>query len=670
MKSAALYPRLAFLGIKKNGRLYLPYILTCVGMVMMFYIVSFLSHCSMLNGMPGGRTMQMLLAFGTVVMAIFSAIFLFYTNSFLIRRRKREFGLYNILGMGKGNISLIMLWETLITYAVSMAAGLALGILISKACELAAVNILGGDTDYSFEILPSSICAALGIFAVIFTLIFLNALRQIHFTNPAELLRSENSGEKPPKANWVAAVLGSILLGVAYYMAITIEDPITAIFGFFVAVVLVIIASYLLFISGSVVLCRLLQKNKEYYYRTQHFVSVSQMMYRMRKNGAGLASICILSTMVLVTLSSTICLFTGEEDMLNKRYPRDVEVNYGTMERIDSSLLEKAVSEALAESGHECSDMLSFSCTFYGGQLVDNRLNLQVEEVVTEGKIITLYVLTADDYNKVTGADVSLNKGEALTYSEDFSYRHDTINIADMITLNTTPAPLPFSGNGNAAANLASSLYIIVDSEETLSELFDIQNEMYGMNASRMYTLVYFNSDENCCGHEGARMNFENRVFRKMRELRPGKDFSISVMSRQVDRADFNSVYGALFLLGIILGTAFVTAAVLIMYYKQVSEGYEDCARFRILRKVGMTDTEIKQSINSQVLTVFFMPLVAAGVHTGFAFPIIYRMLCLFGYKNMGMFALVTLCCFLVFAVLYVVVYKLTSRSYYRIVSE
>ena len=302
------YPKLALTGIRKNGRLYVPYLLTCICMVMMFYIIAFLSMNEGVGAMQGGETLQAMLSFGYYIMGVFSLIFLFYTNSFLIRRRKKEFGLYNILGMGKWNIARILVWESLIVTAVSLAGGLLCGVLFSKLAELVMVRMLGGQAAFNFTVDFSCIVQTVVLFAAIFLLILLKALRQIHVSNPVELLHSENVGEKPPKANWLVALVGAVLLGTAYVLAVTISDPISALVWFFVAVLMVILATYLLFIAGSVVFCKLLQKNKRYYYKTNHFVSVSSMMYRMKRNGAGLASICILSTMVLVMISSTMSL--------------------------------------------------------------------------------------------------------------------------------------------------------------------------------------------------------------------------------------------------------------------------------------------------------------------------------------------------------------------------
>ena len=327
-----LYPKLAWTGIRKNSRLYLPYILTCIGMVMMFYIVSFLSSSEYLASCKGGKDMQMILELGCGVIGFFAAIFLFYTNSFLMRRRKKEFGLYNILGMGKWNIARVLLWETFMIAVISIVVGSVGGILLSKVAELCMINILGAEALFFMRVDTASIGNTVILFSIIFVLILLNALRQLHFANPIELLHSENTGERPPRANWIFAILGAGILGGAYYLAVTLENPLEVIMLFFVAVIMVIVATYLLFIAGSVTICKALQKNKKYYYRTNHFVSVSSMVYRMKRNGAGLASICILCTMVLVMVSSTVCLYVGKEESMRERYPRDINLRAGYKE--------------------------------------------------------------------------------------------------------------------------------------------------------------------------------------------------------------------------------------------------------------------------------------------------------------------------------------------------
>lgn len=328
----SIYPRLAFNSIQKNKKLYTPYILTCIGMVMMFYIVCFLANSDITNAISMSNIVKLIMSLGSIVMAVFSMVFLFYTNSFLIKRRKKEFGLYNILGMGKNNLSKVLISESLIVGVVSILCGLFLGILFSKLSELLFINILGGKISFSFKIDFTVIKYTVILFAAIFLMLLINTLKQIKSSQPIELLRSENAGEKPPKGNYLFAIAGIILLLFAYFIAVSVQTSVEALFYFFAAVVMVIIATYLLFISGSVTFCKILQKNKNYYYKTNHFVSVSSMIYRMKRNGAGLAAICIICTMVLVMISSTVCLYFGSEDSIEKRYPRNFILNSSSVQ--------------------------------------------------------------------------------------------------------------------------------------------------------------------------------------------------------------------------------------------------------------------------------------------------------------------------------------------------
>ena len=327
MMRAGFYPYLAISAIGKNKRFYLPYILTCTGMIMMNYIIAFLTFSDSLSGMIGGEQIKTMLNLGCYVIGTFSVIFLFYTNSFLIKKRKKELGLYNILGMGKKNIGLIIFWETVIIGVVAMLAGLAGGIIFSKLAELIAVNMLKGGIDYTFTISLKAISETAVLFTSIFVLVFLNSIRQVHTANPVELINSVNVGEKPPKSNWAVGLLGAVILAAAYYIAVTIKNPIATILWFFVAVIMVIVATNMLFISGSVQMCKILKKNKGYYYKANHFVSVSSMAYRMKRNGAGLAQICILATMVLVMVTGSACLYFGAEDSLESRYPQDIGIS-------------------------------------------------------------------------------------------------------------------------------------------------------------------------------------------------------------------------------------------------------------------------------------------------------------------------------------------------------
>ena len=537
-----LYPRLAWQGITKNKRLYLPFLLTCVGMVTMTYILLSLASSPILRTFPGGDTMPMILGMGSFVMAAFAVLFLFYTNSFLIRRRNREFGLYNILGMGKGNLAKVLAWETVIMALISIVGGEALGIALGKLFELLLVNIVDGTVQMQFTVSVPATTMTTILYLAIFALLFLRSLVTVCKTNAAALLRSEACGEKPPKANWVFGLAGFLILGAAYYIAVTIKQPLTALAVFFIAVLMVIAATYLIFISGSVVLCRALQKNKRYYYQKNHFISVSSMAYRMKRNGAGLASICILATMVLVMLSSSACLYFGAEDSLKATYPHEFALEVWLENSADMPKLQEALTKAGAAYG---------------------------------------------------------------------------VNVWEKGTVE------PGSGN-------------------TWSAAFDT-------GLSQEQQLALSRAIDEALGDTDITWNY----FRSYR-------------AEAAD--DFYGTYGSLFFIGIVLSVLFICAAVLIIYYKQLCEGYEDQPRFAIMQKVGMTAADIRRSVNSQLLTVFFLPLAGAALHMAFAFPMIRRMLLLFELHNTGLFIATALVSFAVLAVVYTLVYKATSNGYYRIV--
>ena len=667
-----IYSRLALTGIKKNKKLYIPYILTCIGMVMMFYIITFLSSSDMMMNYPGGETMRGILGFGVYVIGFFAVIFLFYTNSFLVRRRKKEFGLYNILGMGKRNIARVMLWETLFIGAFSIAVGMALGVLFSKLAELVMVNIMSMDVTFGVTIDYKAIYYTVVLFAVIFFLILLNSLRQVHLSNPIALLHSENAGEKPPKANWFFAVLGVLILGCAYYLAVTIKDPVTTLAAFFFAVIMVIVATYLIFISGSVAFCKILQKKKNYYYKTNHFVSVSSMSYRMKRNGAGLASICILCTMVLVMISSTVCLYLGKEDSLRERYPRNINVTmtsqiYSDLISQDADDVAKRTFETAENMGYTPVNaidytMLSFVSYVRDGEIVFDKNGFNY----VSGDLWQIFIVSLDDYNRLTGSQENLDEDEVMIYtSKDMDYNYDVLKIKGQEPLNIKKVVTDFENNGVDTMQTIPALYIFVPDLEVQVQKISEQSQDALGNINRFVGYDLEATDQQ-----------QTDVFSEIYDwLRTSQVNSadgsmyVYVEGSANEKLEFFGIYGGLFFLGIILGIVFIFAAVLIMYYKQVSEGYEDQSRFEIMQKVGMTKREIKKSINSQMLTVFFMPLIAAGVHLAFAFPMIYKMLILLGLVNKVFLIMVTVGCFLLFALLYMLVYKITSRAYYSIVS-
>lgn len=679
MREKTLYARLAWTGMRKNRRLYLPYLLSCAGMVLMFYILMGLSGSPVLEHMSGGGSSAIILRLGTVVIAVFALIFLFYTHSFLIRRREREFGLYNVLGMGKGNIARILLWETVITYGLTTGTGLLLGMVLYKLAELGMVRLLQVPVTYTLTVSVSSLLAAAALFAAIHTLILLNGLRQLHGVSAVGLLRSESVGEKPPKAQWVLTAAGAVLLAGAYWLAVSIKEPLAALTWFFAAVLMVIAATYLLFISGSVTLCRGLQRNKKYYYRPQHFVSVSSMAYRMKRNGAGLASVCILATMVLVMISSTTCLYVGQEDAVNARYPRDMDVTvYGRsdhpLDEAEAEQLRQGVESTVFNFGGQTSNVatyreISVSGLPDGGDL---RLGNAGVSAADSTHVIHIYFVPLEEYNAVTGQSLTLEDGQVYVAALRTEFHSDTLSIDGGMTRHVMKREIP-ALVGAAVADITPSLTVVVpDFEQFVPELQSYLTNKYGWYPTATWHYAFDTDlpENQQADMDGVTPNLKDALDDYLAGVSGDWDVGVSVESKAANRADFYGMYGGLFFLGIMLSIVFIFAAVAILYYKQLSEGYEDQSRFDIMQKVGMTKQDIRRSINSQLLTVFYMPLLMAGLHLCFAFPFIHKLLMLFNLDNRGLLIGTTAVSFAVFAVLYAIVYKLTGNTYYRIVAE
>ena len=424
----SFYPRLAIDGMRKNRRMYGPYLAMGALMAAICYILSALSRSDALRTLPGGDNLCMIMALGNVVLLIFSVIFLFYTNSFLIRRRRREFGLYNVLGMSKRNLARILTWETLLTAAIAIAGGLFFGVLLSKLIELAIVKMMDGTATLAFPFDLSALLGTAGGFAVIYALLWLVSVVRVGRSTAVALLRSEAAGEKPPRANWFLSLLGLILLGAAYYLAVSIKNPLDAITWFFVAVVLVIFATYLLMITTSVLLCRVLQKDKRYYYRANHFVSVSSMAYRMKRNGAGLASICILATMVLVMISSTASLYFGKEDSLRTQYPREVNVqlrlaSLSQMEDHNLDLFRTAAQQAVEDCGGEMQDVMDYRYISTTGYPMEDGVEMDWREYEHDSliysKLRDYFFVTEADYEAQTGEQLNIPEGEVALRTYD-----------------------------------------------------------------------------------------------------------------------------------------------------------------------------------------------------------------------------------------------------------
>lgn len=673
-----LYARLAWTGMVKNKRLYLPYGLSAAGMVLMFYILTGLSGSLVLEHMSGGGSSAIILRLGTVVIAVFALIFLFYTHSFLIRRREREFGLYNVLGMGKGSIARILLWETAITYGLTTGTGLLLGVVLYKLAELGMVRLLRVPVTYTLTVSVSSLLAAAALFAVIHTLILLNSLRQLHGVSAVTLLRSESVGEKPPRAQWVLTAAGVVLLGGAYALAVSIKEPLAALLWFFAAVIMVILATYLLFISGSVTLCRGLQRNKKYYYRPQHYVSVASMTYRMKRNGAGLASVCILATMVLVMISSTTCLYFGQEDAVNRRYPHDMAVTvYGGEHLLDAADMEKlreGVESTVFNFGGHTSNTaeyreLSVSGLLDGGDLIVDAAGASTADST---RVTQLHFLPLEDYNAATGQSLTLNDGQVYVAALRMDFPYDTLTVDGEWTFRVMDRDIP-PLSGPFMADITPTLMVVMPHfTQFVQELEDGLSEKYGwyLTATWHYAFDTDLPENQQADMDGTTPNLKDALDDYLSGVSSDWGVGVSVESKAGNRADFYGTYGGLFFLGIMLSIVFIFAAVAILYYKQLSEGYEDQSRFDIMQKVGMTKGDIRRSINSQLLTVFYLPLLMAGLHLCFAFPFIHKLLMLFNLDNRGLLIGTTAVSFAVFAALYALAYKLTGNAYYHIVAD
>ena len=674
---AGFYPKMAVSGMRKNGRLYVPYIATCILMVSVFYIMHLLGFSDILEGFAGAGTARDMLRLGTVVMAVFGTIFLFYTQSTLIKGRLKEFGLYSVLGMNRRNLGKIIFYETLITWFTAVTGGIAIGIGLSKLAELGFRKMIGIGSSYKFIISWQSILTTVIVYSFIFFLIFLNAARKVRFSRAVNLIHSDKTGEKPPKANWFIGITGLLIMLSGYVIALKIEQPLSALIWFFVAVILIIIGTYITLIAGSVLLCRILQKNKKYYYKTNHFVSVSSMAYRMKRNGAGLASICILLTMVLVIMSSTSSLYLNREEVLHNHYPRQINCsanNYGFSEDYEktASKLEDEIIKKTNEFGAEAKDIISISYCDISGYFENGRLDvdinpLEMTTTIDYDKVVVAYFISLEDYNGLTGKVEGLSNGEVLAavngnlpIEDSISIGSETFKVAKKISSN--------EGNlKNIGMNgLVSSLIIVTDDLNGVASSFKDISDYRGEPMLVWEWKFAFDTGLD----ESQEQDLNNRLRSYIRdELYTGDFYLVRSECRSEQREDFVKTFGGLFFLGILLSVIFLVSCVLIIYYKQISEGFEDQSRFGIMQKVGMTKEDIRSSINSQMLTVFLIPIILACVHLATVLPIVHKLLMLFGHNNVPLLLISAGICVLVCGIFYAAVYKVTSNAYYKIVS-
>lgn len=654
MNKKSFFLSLAFTNIKKNGKFYLPYLLTFIGTVAMYYMI----HAISVNEkLPGGDSMRSMLGFGINVMTIFALIFLFYTNSFLIKRRKKEFGLFQILGMEKKHIARVLFCESLLVSLVGIVGGLVTGILFQRLLLMLLLRIARFDVSIKFSIESSAINASIILFGIIFVITFIWNIIQMARTKTIDLLQGERMGEREPKTNWLLAVLGIAALVSGYVMALTVQDPLEALEKFFIAVLLVILGTYFVFIAGSIALLKSLRANKKFYYKTTHFTAVSGLIYRMKQNAAGLATICILSTMVLVTVSTTVCLYAGVEDALRTRYPHDITVLKRDVDvGWDSADLEKKVLKHL-EKYCEVQEYHGYQQFYLDAKLRNGDYQILQDEAYYSSDIHFIYVFTAGDYEEISGEKPDLAPNEVYAYDingrtpEKFHLMSNEFRVKKYLKeMDALDEGVALVGNVHC---------VVVADDETAAK---INKEYREKCPDFMGGQCVYEMNIDVKGSTATQIKAANRVSKKMEE-EVG-----SVECREANREDFYTIYGGFLFLGMFLGLIFVMATTLIIYYKQISEGYDDKVRFEIMQKVGMSQKEVKASIRSQVILVFFLPLVMAAIHVCVAFPMMKKLLSVLNMSNPEPFLWCLLATIGVFTLLYIIVYSMTSKVYYKIV--
>lgn len=656
-RGMGFYWKLALTNLKKNRRVYLPYLLSSAGIILMFYTICALGPGIDQTAMYGGTSVASVMGLGQFVIGLFAVLFLFYTNSFIIKRRKKELGLYNILGMEKRHIAKILFRETLITACVSLILGLGLGILFSRGMFWLLGVILGTSLPITFVIPASAVTTTLVLFGIIFLLTLLYNLLQVTLAKPIELLHGGEQGEKEPKAHWILAIMGALLLGAGYYMAVTITSPLDALLFFFVAVLLVILGTYLLFITGITALLKLLKKNKNFYYKTNHFTAISGMLFRMKQNAAGLASICVLFTALLVTVSTTFSLYTSMDGLLRARYPRNILMSSQAANEAAKEMIRSAVKEESEKLGLTIENVIDRESWNITMARADNSFSTSSESYSSTYAIAEVF--TQSEFQRFSGQNVTLGENQILLFDPAGTFpKSNTLKIdGKEFEIVTSSYQFP---DASTVAQIYESYYMVVKDEKIIEQFLPSDSMLLGPNYSYDFDIAGNDPQDikamaealNTWTFSGDGIEYEYLYF---------EDSATS-------REEFMSLYGGLFFLGMFLGVLFLLGTALIIYYKQVSEGYEDAKRFSIMQKVGMSHQEVKRSIHSQILMVFFLPLLTAVIHLAFAFPMLQKILLIMGLADFQLILFSTLGCVAVFALAYLAIYAITARTYYNIV--
>ena len=669
------YSKFALNNLVKNKRFIIPYILSTIFTIMSFYILSSLAFGDNLNKLPNGiEATKQVLSLGIIVIAIFSTIFLFYTYSFLVKRRVREFGLYSVLGMTKKQIAKILVLETIFIAVTTLVVGIGLGILFDKLMLLILLKLFSATVTFGFSITPIAVVFSVLLFGGIFFLLLLYTVIKIARLRIVALLKDENKGEKEPKSRWILAIIGLALIGYGYYTAQTVQNPIKALTVFFFAVVAVIIGTYLVFMAVSITVLKIMKNNKNFYYKPKNFISVSGLLYRMKRNAVGLANICILSTMVLVTMGTTSALYAGMEKSYNERFPRQLMVAgyHSTSDKLKE--IENNAKLSAKEAGTEVEDMVSYNSVPIVGRLVEDKFNFESNIGIDLSNVKMIVILELKDYNKTANKNITLESNEILLHiDKKGNYNHNNISLnGSDYKIKEKLSEFP-GAIGSAAANIIDTYYVVVkdnkEAEKIAAQLAARMEELSKEDAkSRGIITTGAPTVQNYVAFNIKDTTKEAKVIESFKKLE--KQSGIEIEGKDENKLTFRGVFASFLFIGVFISLIFVTSQVVIMYYKQISEGYEDKGNFEIMRKVGITDKQIKQSIKSQVLLIFFSPLIIATLHTIVAYPFIEKILRLFLITDSSIFLQALAVTIVVFAIFYLIVYAITSKIYYRIIKE
>lgn len=668
-----IFSRLAKQNIRNNKSTYIPYIITCIFCIAMIYMMEFLRDCPTLDqAVRQADEVRMIVFTGEIVVEIFCIIFLIYSNSFLMKRRQKEIGLYNILGLERNHIGIVMFLETIITSIGSLAGGIAAGIIGSKLALLLLLKLLHIPSVLGFYISVKGIFTCLFMFGIIFLMILFLNLAKIHLSRPVELLRGNNTGEKEPAAKWLMALIGFICLGAGYYLAVTTESPIKAITIFLLAVILVMAGTYLLFTAGSIVILKFLRRRKSFYYRTGNFISISGMLYRMKQNAIGLASICILSTGVLLMISMTVSIYFGMNDIMLNRYPYDVDMSVTSISEDECQTAIEAFEKAIADNKVPVEKSveeiyLDIVCSKNGDQILIKPTNT----IRNSDSVLVLSLLNQSEYERLTGISANLNDGEIFAWYPS-AVQKDSVTVDEKeFTVKKWMDKNPLTCGEDAVSDNA----VLVVTDEDFKKFDEMRTEMYkGVSSAPAGEDLTLHLGLDITGSETEKIEFGTPVMETVKDLKKSGGLSENAwIISGIRQQEYESYYadnGSLLFIGIFLGSLFLMGTAMIIYYKQISEGYEDQKRFEIMQKVGLSRREVRSSVRRQILMVFFLPLLMAMLHITMAFPMIRRMLLLFGMTNTKLFIGCTAGTVLIFAVVYGLIYLMTARSYYHIVER